>query len=242
MLVPRQIASLGKIAAKESTRYAFNGIRLERTKNGPRALVTDGRRALIAAWPEAPASEYPPIPDFDFTTRVDTFGTILPTAALDQAAKSCAKSRCKPILENFVIDEPSANGTVKLAANRLDSIERAEVTSIEGQFPPIDDCVPTFHEVHGVKSSRMGDNAEGYDVVKMRVKKSPTGNPENRTAAVVMVNPELLRGLLDSMIKTGADKVLLSVPCSPGNRPIRLDATTEDGITLTGILMPVNRA
>lgn len=242
MLVPRQIASLGKIAAKESGRYSFNGVRLERTKDGKaRAIATDGRRALIATWDEADGKEYPPIDGMDFT-HVDRFAAILPVTAIDRAAKavSLKLARSKPVLGNIAVCEPSANGYVKLGVNRLDAAERIEAQSIEGTFPPVDDCVPEVHEVHGPQ--KKGEDDAGYITMRVRVKKN-AANTNNNLAAVVALNIDLLRGLLDAMGKAGAQHVTLSVPCCIGNRPVRLDAKTEDndGIKLTGILMPVNR-
>lgn len=251
MLVPRQVSAIGVVAAKESTRYAFNGIRLERTKDGkPRALATDGRRAIIATWDEADATSYPPVEGLEPGKHVENFGTILPVDAMTKASKACPKLgkgwRAKPILENFVVDEPSANGTVKLAANRLDSIERIEATSIEGQFPPVDDVVPTRHEVIGAgRSQKAGDDE--FVTIRMRVKKNASPNTQNRCGAVVALNIDLLKGLLDAMSKGGFEFVTLSVPISATPQPIRLDgfnngnARDEHNVKMTGILMPVNR-
>jgi hypothetical protein len=237
MLVPRSISALGKIAAKESTRYAFNGVRIERIAGKARAMATDGRRALIATWEEPNAKEYPPIEGIDFA-HLATFGTILPTEALDKASKACGKFKHKPVLEHFAICEPSANGTVKLAANRLDAIERIEANSIEGQFPPLDDVVPRLSEDHGPKPG-YNDQSDAEPVtIETRVKSNPEGG--NR-AAVAMFSVDLLRGLLDAMGKAGAENVLISIPCTIGNKPMRLDAKTDEGMTLTGVLMPVNR-
>ncbi len=51
MRVPRYAWSLCKIAAKESTRYAINGINFYVKKGKGYAVVTDGRRVAEFSWP-----------------------------------------------------------------------------------------------------------------------------------------------------------------------------------------------
>jgi len=59
MLLPKQVIALGRIASREHSR--FSAVRVERHNGRPRAMATDGRRAVIFAWDEPDAGEFPPI-------------------------------------------------------------------------------------------------------------------------------------------------------------------------------------
>jgi autotransporter-associated beta strand protein len=65
MLIPKQITALGKIVAKNASRYAVTSVRIERHNGAPRALATDGHRALILTWDEPDVADYPPIEGMD---------------------------------------------------------------------------------------------------------------------------------------------------------------------------------
>ena len=65
MLLPKQLIALGKIVARDG-RAAFSCIRVERHNDRPRAMATDGRRAVMFAWDEPDASEFPPIEGLRF--------------------------------------------------------------------------------------------------------------------------------------------------------------------------------
>jgi hypothetical protein len=219
MLVPKQVAALVKIAAKEATRYAFNGVYFERGKSGnPRAVVTDGRRALILEWEEADHAEFPPV-DID-PRPAEGFKATIPTDDVERAAKSVSKRNCRPILDNFVIDEPNANGTVKLASTDLSRRNVFEATTVEGNFPPIDDVVP---------------KPVVYDPAQH--------GAQQFTHIRIGFNPMLLAELLKAMAAAACSEeskgVEFIVPIDP-SRPLLLRCETHEGRKATGILMPVH--
>ncbi len=143
MLVPSQIFPISKVCDTETTRYALGGVRLERDAEGPVAIATDGRRLIFARWTEAAGEEYPA--GIGDTAHVENFGTLIPAKQWDEAGKMLPKSRItsvKPILGNVLVEEPSANGTVRMAATDLETTKQVTPRSLEGHFPRWREVLP----------------------------------------------------------------------------------------------------
>jgi DNA polymerase-3 subunit beta len=143
MLLPRNLSVIESHADADSSRYALGGIRLERDAQGkPHAIATDGRRLIHVTWDETP-DELVAIGDL---RHVPGFETILPLGAIsaaDKAAKlKAAVSSRFPVLNQVLLEEPSANGTVRIASTNMESTSTAELASVEGRFPKWRDVFP----------------------------------------------------------------------------------------------------
>jgi hypothetical protein len=61
MLLPKQIIALKKIVSRTAGRFGFPTVRIERHERGPRAMATDGRRAVLFQWDEPEADKFPAV-------------------------------------------------------------------------------------------------------------------------------------------------------------------------------------
>jgi len=109
-------------AAKESTRYAFNGVLIVAQKNKKISLVsTDGRRLALARGELVSASK----------VEKDASRAIVPVKALNLVEK--------------LIDDPEETLGVQMRENQIIfHTSNATLTSnlVEGQFPPYEDVIP----------------------------------------------------------------------------------------------------
>ncbi len=122
----RMIARTVFATAADNTRYAFNGVLLERKGRKLRMVATDGRRlALVRGDCSGPA-------DGEATC-------IIPTKALS--------------VLNRLLDDPEASVQVSRDKSRISFTvgESATLVSalIEGSFPPFDDVLPKDHDRRG---------------------------------------------------------------------------------------------
>ncbi|MBI1368339.1 MAG: DNA polymerase III subunit beta [Planctomycetes bacterium] len=104
--------------ARETSRYAINGVLVEREAKKLTMVATDGRRLALAKGACTEAKGEPG-------------GTIVPTKALNLLIK--------------LLDDPSETVRVKVADNQAHfATERASLSSnlVEGSFPPYKDVVP----------------------------------------------------------------------------------------------------
>jgi hypothetical protein len=220
MLLPKQVIALGKIVARDA-RLAYSCIRVERHNGRPRAMATDGRRAVMFAWDEPDASEFPPIEGLS-CKPVRGFAANVPARILADAVRGMASRICKPVLNYLLLDE-SDTSLVRVAAATLDNVTRAQAKANEDAFPPIEDVMPTpardgtlydpsRHGNCGFSHVRIGVNARQL-ADTLQVVADLAGDDENHV-------------------------VVLTVPVA-GNRPIRLDARCPDR-RATAVVMPVN--
>ncbi len=242
MLIPQSAACVAAVAAKEATRYSFNAVCVERKNGKPRCIATDGRRAMIAEWEEVDGDQFPAVfADNPKNTHDDTFTSLVPAKALPDAAKSIGKiSRHKPVLECIALDEPSANGKVRIATTDLERISSSEVATIEGNFPPLDD----FPAPIPVRAT-CGDEKDSLPSLK--ADEHPDKDNLMRWGAEVWCNATYLREML-AAIEKGCGKdasVKLIVPLVVG-KPIHVEAKAKNGDThglkIHGLLMPINPA
>ena len=142
MLIPSQIFPISKICDVETTRYALSGVRLERDAEGPVAIATDGRRLIAVRWSEDVA--YPS--EVGDVAEVAGFETMIPKKQWDEAAKmppKPSKYLSEKALRNVLVEEPSANGTVRmLAADREKNTKEIKATVPQGRFPRWRDVMP----------------------------------------------------------------------------------------------------
>ncbi len=213
MLIPRQVFAVSKLAARESTRYAINGVNVERVDGQCVATTTDGRRLISVTWSDEDVrADFPP--DCGDVTPVDDFQTIVSRSQWDEAAKLIPKpaARLKPVLANCLLDENSANGTVTMSATDLGHAtgrRRVSDLSAEEHFPKYQDVIPA------------------YDI--------------GHNAVAIGVNPRLLAETLCAVEATATDEehkgVRLIVPTDP-RCPMVIDSEAN-GVEATAVLMPV---
>ena len=220
MLLPKQVIALGRIASREHSR--FSAVRVERHNGRPRAMATDGRRAVIFAWDEPDAGEFPPIEGLS-SKPVPGFAANVPPRILADAGRGIASRTYKPILSYLLLDESNA-AVVQLAATTPDNVTRAQAkVDDDVAFPNIEDVMPTpardgtlydprQHGTCGFSHVRIGVNA-GQLAETLQVVAHLAGDDENNV-------------------------VVLTVPVAP-NRPIRLDARSPDR-QATAVVMPCN--
>src|SRR5206468_3237806 len=125
-----EVFPISKICDCDTSRYALGGVRLERDAEGPVAVATDGKRLIAVRWSEAPGEDYPA--GVGDTTHVDNFETIIPFKQWNEAAKLPPKRTPKPILTNVLLEETSANGTVRMAATDLETTKQVTPRSLVG--------------------------------------------------------------------------------------------------------------
>lgn len=104
--------------ARETSRYAINGVLLEREEKKVTMVATDGRRLALARGTAAEA-------------KGETAGAIIPTKALN--------------LLQRLLDDPAEEVRVKVEENRAHfTTDAATLTSnlVEGNFPPYRDVIP----------------------------------------------------------------------------------------------------
>lgn len=230
----RMIARTVFATAADNTRYAFNGVLLERKARRLRMVATDGRRlALVRGECSGPA-------DGDATC-------IIPTKALH--------------ILNRLLDDPDAAVQISRDRNRIhfNIADSAVLVSslIEGNFPPFDDVLPKDHDRKGtfdtaelsmaVKRAALLTNEESKGV---RLAFSPTGVVISSRAAEmgdaeihlpvlswegdpveIGFNPAFLTDVLRI-----ADTTEVTIELKGGNRP----GVVKIGSDFVYVIMPVN--
>lgn len=140
MLIPKRLESIAKIAATtEATRFTLTAVELCRLADGrATAAACDGHRLVIATWRDVDAIQYPTL--LAGGRAIDpapgqTATHLIPAAAFAAACKAAPKRHPKPVLENVVMEESTANGTVRLASTNLDTVSDVQARTIDGEFP-----------------------------------------------------------------------------------------------------------
>jgi hypothetical protein len=232
MLIPRAVGAIAKIAAKENTRYAFNGAVIERRNGSPRAWCCDGRRLIVAEWDELPPADYPSLGEVSPIPLAADYRGIVPAGEFEKACKSVLKRSPKAILENLALDESPAPAdgmhVIRMASTDLQRTSRTDAVAMDHVVPPIDEVIP---QLDPYIPPRTNDKGEKCDVMP-----APTF-----THVRIGVNAKLLRELLASMEALDnreTPTVELFIPVA-GNRPITLRSYGSE-IRATVILMPIN--
>ena len=131
MRIPKEILAIRTVAARESTRYAINGVRFARAGDLACAEATDGRMLLAAQW-------------IDGSETTGKFETILGCAQLRQV-KTPAR------IKQVELKETDVNGAATIRALSAvnpkfgdDKIADIAVDTIDGHFPKTEQVVPDY--------------------------------------------------------------------------------------------------
>lgn len=221
MFLPKQIIALRRIVAKAAGRFACSNVRIERAEQGPRAMATDGRRAVVFTWEEPNADQFPPIEGLS-SVPARRFAANVPPKTLAEAGRGLPKRLPNPVLGHLLLDESDAS-LVRVAATNNDKITRAQARADGGSFP---DCVavlpapvrertlydPARHGAAAFSHTRIGVNAKQF--------------------------AETLKVVSDLAADDATNTVVMTVPVDP-HRPIRLDARCK-GRRAAAAIMPVS--
>lgn len=135
MFIKKELFKVSECSAVENTRYAINGVRIERRGEKCRAMATDGRIAIITEFAEPKGGDARPT-DID-TSPVADFGAIVPTDSWDSVRKQLPNRKDSMA----VFQEPGSNGSVEVEPKQGASME---VHTIEGIFPSIESVIPDY--------------------------------------------------------------------------------------------------
>jgi hypothetical protein len=142
-LLPKNVGELARLAAKETGRYATNGVCVAFTDGGKyRVEATDGKVLGRVTGVCEDAREYPPLPALESAPNGATEG-VIPAKALKEACKKVPKGnlvRSKPILGHRAV--VMAPNEATFASTDLDEATSGLTRLVEGKFPPCDDVFP----------------------------------------------------------------------------------------------------
>jgi hypothetical protein len=220
MLLPKQILAMKKIVSKVKG-LALSTVRIERNERGPRALATDGRRAVIFQWDEPEPDKYPPVEGLN-PRRVRQFAANVPPNALADAARGIPSRTSNPILRHLLLDESDAS-MVRVAATANESVTRGQATAVEGQYPDCDSALPA-----PAREGNLYDPARHGAVMFTHT----------RIGVNAKQFAETMRVVSDLATDDLHNTVVMTVPVDP-RRPIRLDARCP-GRRAIAAIMPVN--
>ncbi len=213
MLVPGILSKLGNLVARESTRYAINGILLKRDADGKCvAAVTNGRFLCVSKWDDEPIrGEFPVIHGCDSSPKTD-FEVVVDLRQWKSAHKLLPKRTINQTYNRFLVDEHSANGKLTISATDGTATSNCVDDSLELDFPHYEDIVPKY-EV-GVEAVEIGVDPK-------------------RLA-------ELLLTMSEVGADVESKGVRLVIPVDP-SRPMAIHGRSiSEQIESTGVLMPVN--
>lgn len=216
MRIPKGILKIAVVSARENTRYAFNGVFLEREKDQLRATATDGHKLVTVTWPDENSVPLPcGLEEAD--KSVENFKAIVPSSAALMVDANIPQ-RGGGEVAVAVIDEAATNGMVKLATrdNFKALTIRTEVAAIDGQFPPFRDVIPTYQIVDDADKSKAV--SVSVDACHLRA---------------------LLNALLEAVPGDLEPRVVMEIPLAPG-RVVKLTRKNIDGREAIAVLMTLN--
>lgn len=130
MLIPKKVSAITVGAAKknQATRYALDGVLLERDEHGvARAVVTNGRMLIVSRFDEPPSTG-----GVDYAS-IKGFSIIIDAKDLTDALKTVKKSDCMDVSER------SSEGPIEVGNTRATPLE-----TVDGSFPPWRDLIPNY--------------------------------------------------------------------------------------------------
>ena len=143
MLIPKDICNVARVAARDETRYAIHGVKLERNGKGPRAIATDGKRALIVSWQEPDASEtHSPLHD---VRKDGDFAALVDAQSLEDAGKAVKCPKSDPSINGYIaLNESGADsdGNYRYAALAKTLRVTGGMSAVDGTFPRCDEVIP----------------------------------------------------------------------------------------------------
>ncbi len=142
--IPSSIAAVCDIAAKETSRYAINGVFFTTSSDGKylESVATDGSRMIIAGWSGCGASDMLPA------------GIVLPVKLLREAAKQSdfLQITITP-KEGFEVQSVRIEGIdLERSGKRTANGRILMGESLDGSFPPYRDIIPLVKDA-GVQSA-----------------------------------------------------------------------------------------
>lgn len=180
MLIPSRLKKLATIAASEESRYAMNGVCLERLSSTKcRARVTDGSRLVDVKWEDTEEHK-------DGEPR--PFSVIVPSHLWKTALTS--KEEFVALKEQWVHSAPKL-----LVFNRGDCEVSGEPQ--EGAFPNTDACIPVYQKTDGVLIGMSPELFGGLTAVCDATDPSNVGGTRFHFAEAE--KPILIRQITDSL-------------------------------------------
>ncbi len=230
----RMITRTAFATAADNTRYAFNGVLLERKGRKLRMVATDGRRLALVRGESSGNAE-------------GDASCIIPTKALTILSR--------------LLDDPEAPVRVSRDRNRISFAvgEGSSLTSalIEGSFPPFDDVIPKEHDRQGtfdtaelaaaVKRAALLTNEESRGVrmafgpsgVVISSRAAEMGDAEIHLPALSWEGSEVEIGFNPAFITDVlriADTTEITIELKAPNRP----GVMKVGPDFVYVIMPVN--
>ncbi len=176
MLIPKELAAIAKIAAKESTRYAINGVYVKRTQSGACvASVTDGRRMVQVTWNDSHDLDAKPVKGFSAIVPAPVWKEALKSVPRRENEASLAESGTKPA-GNMVAMESTDGETSRLIS----------VPQPDGGFPRVADVIPSYEDG---ESSEIGVDL-GLLAEMLTVVQSTVGSEYRNTSLIVPTDPK----------------------------------------------------
>ena len=142
MFLNKHNLAIAALASKDQTRYALHGLHITPTETA----ATDGHCLGRVTLPDFPRGDFPVVgveeSDKPFAP------CIIPKDAADRLAKQLPKKASIPILENALVDiERSQGDTFRAVTTDRDTTQPLEVSKVEGEFPTLDNVMPTGEPV-----------------------------------------------------------------------------------------------
>ncbi len=211
-VIPRGVLESHRIAATEKTRFAMNGIRLERRADGKaNAQATDGKRMISVTWSDE--SDRSDFPEVGLKTDPSPgFVTILPQSVIEKALKVMPRKAPKPILERLAVEEEAgAGGEIKVASTDLAERTVFESRAVEGSFP---------------------DTSSVW----------PKGRPVAHTCFNPVYLVELAKAMVEAQGQSWRESCAVRCEFydAEGTSAIRVSVRANNGIETVGLLMPIN--
>lgn len=166
MLLPKGITALRNVAHPEKTRYAMNGVLIERNKDGNvSAVATDGKALAFVSWHEDTSPEMRDV--FGIPTEPRThapFRVIVPADALKTAEKGIPSKKAivsrAPYSQNIAIEETSEGDSFRLATHNGEGSTVAGIKPVDGYFPPYEEVLEASTRKAKASGIRIALNVE----------------------------------------------------------------------------------
>lgn len=143
MLIPAEVFSIVKMAAKKSTRYAINGVYVRRDGKTCIAAATDGRAIIELRWEDELARSQFPAIDSVSSAPVDGYAVVVPAPVWIAAGKRFAGKQPSPDLRYVLLDENKPDGVVTVATHNGECCTIATMDA-GGKFPDYEGLIPSY--------------------------------------------------------------------------------------------------
>lgn len=143
-LLPVNLAPLANVAAKESTKFAMNGVQVEfHDDNTYTAVATDSKRIIMVEGRCPDAATFPEIPALKSAPNGKS-RALVPTDSWSKTFKDAAKMTkgryVKPVLQNVAV--VCGENEVTFGMTNLAQVETPMTRQLEGRYPPFREIFP----------------------------------------------------------------------------------------------------